>query len=91
MNPINLGTRYTYLIKGAPEKLTNVKNAVSLHGPGPIRKNKFVLTVTDSEMFWPSQVKQVLADFKKTCGEEGVKYSRVRFPFKALMRRLINK
>ncbi len=78
-NKINFNKRYKYLIKGSPQNLTKAKDRISLHGPGEIRKNHFLLTITDDSMFKQFEVKQMIKAFKANCKELGVKYFRSPF------------
>lgn len=91
MDSISFGTRYTYLVKGKPENLTMVKDLASLHYPGPIEKDLFVLSVADTEIFYKTEVNMILSAFKATCKEQEVKFMRIGWPIKGLMKRLINK
>ena len=91
MDSITFGTRYTYLVKGKPENLTIVKDLASLHGPGEIKKDLFVLSVADTEMFNKAEIKTILDSFVETCKQYDVNYLRLGAPIKGLMKRLINK
>ena len=91
MDSISFGTRYTYLVKGKPENLTKVKDLASLHGPGAIKKDLFVLSVADTEIFNKSEIQEILAAFKTTCSEQEVKFLRIGAPIRGLLKRLLNK
>jgi len=91
MDSVSFGTRYTYVVKGKPENLTQVKDLASLHGPGPIKKDLFVLSVADTEIFNKGEIKEILAVFKQTCQEQDVKFLRIGTPIKGLMKWIINR